>query len=170
MSNSKRGSAWVLVFACRRILQLNLTCQSTRIHTRRGRLCRSCWWPGHFYVKTPVAIALFLAIAAAIWGLVFFLPQPESAGLLLIFQLIASIALLLGPIIVYSFVATALNRRAITAVGVERCAERGLELVKVEMHKNHFTLVYRHGEQKQRAKFRVKFVPTTWRIKEVTWL
>lgn len=117
-----------------------------------------------------MALALFLAIAAAIWGLVFVLPQPDSAGLLLTFQFIASIVLLFGPIIVFSIVATALNRRAITAVGIERCTERGLELVKVEMHKNHFTLVYRDGGQKQRAKFRVKFVPTTWRIKEVTWL
>jgi hypothetical protein len=29
-----------------------LTCQSTRTHNSRRRLRRSCWWSGHFYVKS----------------------------------------------------------------------------------------------------------------------
>jgi hypothetical protein len=42
--------------------------------------------------------------------------------------------------------------------------------VKLGMHKNHFTVVYADGERQKGAKFRIKFVPTTWLVKEVTWL
>ena len=115
-------------------------------------------------------LAVFLAIGATIWGVAFLLPRPEAAGALLAFQLVVGIAMLLGPIIVHSWVATALTRRAVTNVGVKWCIEKGVQFAAVEMHKNHFTVVYLEAERKQRAKFRLKFVPTTWKVREVTWL
>jgi uncharacterized membrane protein len=117
-----------------------------------------------------VELAVFLTIGAAIWGLAIALPRPEGAGALLAFQLTVGFGMLLGPILVHSFVATSLTRRAVTKVGTKWCAERSVEFIKVEMHKNHFTVVYVEADRKQRAKFRVKFVPTTWSVREVTWL
>ena len=117
-----------------------------------------------------MAPIIFFAVLGLFMGVISVLPWPESPGALLIVQVLSAVALLLGPIAVYSVVATWLNRRAITAVAKAWCAERNVLFERAEMHKNHHAVVFTENAQKKRAKFRVKFVPTTWRIREVTWL
>jgi len=117
-----------------------------------------------------MAPIIFLAVLGLFVGVVYVLPWPESPGGLLTAQIISAVALLIGPIVVYAVIATRLDRRAITAVAKAWCAERNVQLERAEMHKNHHTVVYTENGQKKRARFRVKFVPTTWRVREVTWL
>lgn len=117
-----------------------------------------------------MAPLLFIAIAGLIWEVVRITPWPESAGLLLVAQLLAAVAMLFGPILAMAYISTALTRRAVTKVGTSWCQENQFSLVRVEMHKNHFAVVYKDGERKGRAKFRVKFILTTWQVREVIWL
>ena len=117
-----------------------------------------------------MAPALFLAIVGLFMGIAYVLPWPQSDGLLLAAQLVAGAALLFGPIFVYAAIATWLDRRAVTAIAKAWCARRDVAFERAELHKNHHAVVFREGTKTRRAKFRVEFVPTTWLVREVTWL
>jgi hypothetical protein len=86
------------------------------------------------------------------------------------FNVIGGIGALILPIVIYSIVDLRLTRRAVNSVGLNWCVENEAALVRVEMHKNHFTLVCRQAEKQERKKFRIRFFFSTWHVKEVQWL
>lgn len=88
----------------------------------------------------------------------------------LAFNVFGGIGALVLPIVVYSVIDHRLTRRAVNAIGLTSCTESGAEFVRVEMHKNHFTLVCRHAERQERKKFRIRFVFSTWYVRSVQWL
>ena len=55
-------------------------------------------------------------------------------------------------------------------VALARCATLREEFVRLELHKNHYSLISLRDGVKQRHKFRVRFVLGTWSIREVEWL
>lgn len=88
----------------------------------------------------------------------------------LAFNIIGGIGALILPIVVYSLIDRRLTQLAVDAVGENWCSESGAEFVRVELHKNHFALVCRQAQKLERKKFRVRFLLSTWHVKEVQWL
>ena len=88
----------------------------------------------------------------------------------LAFNVIGGIGALVLPIVVYSIIDIRLTQRAVNAVGLSWCTDSGAEFVRVERHKNHFTLVCRQAEKQERKKFRAHFLFSTWHVKDVQWL
>jgi hypothetical protein len=118
-----------------------------------------------------VAPALFIvlfAIAGLLLRLVASLEMTNEARLAL--NLIGGIGALVFPVVVYSIIDLKLTQRAVSAVGVKESQKVGAEFVRVEMHKNHFTLVTGNAKKKDRRKFRVCFVFSTWQVKTIEWL
>jgi hypothetical protein len=118
-----------------------------------------------------MAILLIVFLYAVVLALL----RPISAldmsnEVRLAFNVLGGIGALVLPIVFYSLIDFRLTKRAVTAVGQQWCLANAADFVAVEMHKNHFTLVYKQPEQKQRKKFRVRFVFTTWHVKKVEWL
>jgi hypothetical protein len=117
-----------------------------------------------------VAQLLVLALYGAALGILAVLPQPSTPGLLLSFQLVSTMFVVVGPIIVYSMIDRVLTLRAVTKAARAWWAERSIVVVRVDRHKNHFTAILLDHGKPRGAKFRVKFFHTTWNVKEVNWL
>lgn len=71
---------------------------------------------------------------------------------------------------IYSLIESRLTYRAVKQVGVDWCQDQGFEFAKVEVHKNHFVVIYKQSEKLVRKKFRLRFIPTTWFAKTVDLL
>jgi hypothetical protein len=118
-----------------------------------------------------VAPALFLvlfSIAGLLLRFVASLEMTNEARLAL--NLIGGIGTLVFPVVVYSIIDLKLTQRAVNAVGLKESQEVGAEFVRVEMHKNHFTLVTGNAKKEDRRKFRIRFILSTWQVKTVEWL
>ena len=116
---------------------------------------------------------LIIIFLYAITGLCLYLLASidMSNELRLAFNLIGGIGALVLPIAIYSTIDFRLTKKIITAIGKDFCIENGKEFVRVELHKNHYTVVFKsENEKPKRQKFRVLFVPTTWNVKRVEWL
>ena len=88
----------------------------------------------------------------------------------LAFNIFGFITLLFLPIFIYSVIDLKLSQRAVNLVGESWCLENKVDFKKTEIYKNHFSLIYLDGQKKLRKKFRVRFIMTTWFIKDVEWL
>ncbi len=117
-----------------------------------------------------------LALIAALYGIALSLGSLGARvylgnGGTLAFQIVVGIGVLVLPLVVYSAIDLKLTKMALERVGKAWSAEHGVEFQRVEMHKNHLTLLFRRGGGKiERQKFRIAFVLTTWKIKRVEWL
>ncbi|ACV26233.1 hypothetical protein [Kangiella koreensis] len=114
-------------------------------------------------------------IIAGLYGLMFLVIKLVTSfefnnEIRLIINILVGIGALVLPIVIYSLIDFKLTHRAINLVGHSWCEEQNVEFKKVEMHKNHFALIYLQENKKMRKKFRVRFIPTTWFIKSVEWL
>ncbi|WP_223670551.1 hypothetical protein [Kangiella shandongensis] len=114
-------------------------------------------------------------IILALYSLMFLLiklvvPLEMSDEVRLVFNIVGGIGVLVLPIVIYSFIDFKLTQRAVNVVGKNWCQVHDKQFNKVDMHKNHFTLVYQEGNKKARKKFRVRFILTTWFVKSVEWL
>jgi hypothetical protein len=132
----------------------------------RAYACRSCRTLGS--TLAPALIVLLFAATAALLRFVVSLEMSDGARFLT--QVVGGIGFLVLPLLAYSAVDLALTRRVIEKVARRYCAERSVEYVRSEIHKNHFTVVYRENGKQGRAKFRVAFYFTTWAVREVQWL
>lgn len=116
-----------------------------------------------------------LLIIVALYSLMFLFikalaPLEMSNEVRLAFNLVGGIGALILPVVIYSLIDSKLTRRAVNLVGKNWCQEHNVEFNKVEMHKNHFALIYQDGGNKIRKKFRIRFILTTWFVKSVKWL
>ncbi|ERP89606.1 hypothetical protein Q670_04215 [Alcanivorax sp. P2S70] len=114
-------------------------------------------------------------IVLALYGLMFlvvgiFVPMDMSNESRLAFNLFGGAAILFGPLVIFSFIDQKLDRVALSKFGSTWCVEQGVEFSEVKIYKNHFALLYTESGAAKRKKFRAKFIPTTWHIKEVEWL
>lgn len=114
-------------------------------------------------------------IIAALYGLMFLIIKlvtsfEFSNEIRFFINIVGGIGALVLPIVIYSFIDFKLTQRAINHIGQSWCREKNLEFKKVEIHKNHFSLIYLQDNKKVRKKFRVLFIPTTWWAKSVEWL
>lgn len=114
-------------------------------------------------------------IIAALYGLMFLVIKLVTSfefnnEIRLFINILVGIGALVLPIVIYSFIDFKLTQRAINLVGQSWCKEQNVEFKKIEMHKNHFALIYLKDNKKIRKKFRVRFIPITWIVKSVEWL
>jgi len=88
----------------------------------------------------------------------------------LAFNVVGGIGALVLPLAIFAAIDLRLTRQVVERIGRGYCIDRGAEFVRAEVHKNHFTVVYRESQERKRQKFRVRFVPTTWLVRTVEWL
>lgn len=114
-------------------------------------------------------------IIAVLYGLMFLLIKlvtsfEFSNEVRLIINIVGGIGALVLPIIIYSIIDFKLTQRTLNHLGRRWCEERSLEFKTIEMHKNHYALIYRQNNNKMRKKFRAQIIPTTWRVRSIEWL
>lgn len=114
-------------------------------------------------------------IIAALYGLMFLLIKlvtsfEFSNEVRLIINIVGGIGALVVPILIYSIIDFKLTQRALKQLGRDWCEKHSLEFKTVEMHKNHYALIYRQDNKKMRKKFKARFIPTTWFVKSIEWL
>jgi len=114
-------------------------------------------------------------IVIFLYGIMFILikavaPLEMNNEVRLLFNIVGGIGFLILPIAIFSIIDIRLTKRAVNVVGEIWCLENNVDFEKVEMHKNHFSLIYRNSGSKAYKKFRVRFLFTTWFIKTVEWL
>ncbi len=118
-----------------------------------------------------MALLLIASLYALVWFVFSLLvPIDMSNGVRLAFNIVGGISALVLPIVIYSFIDFYLSRRTVQNIGKEWCKENDKEYIKVDMFKNHFALVYKQNGKKERKKFRIRYVLTTWILESVEWL
>jgi hypothetical protein len=118
-----------------------------------------------------MALALLAGLYILAGSLVYLLTRIDISNdeLRLAINVLAGIGALILPIAVYSAIDFRLTRAAVERIGRNWCAASGFEFLRTEMHKNHFSVIYKTSEKKRQS-FRVRFVPTTWIVKGIEWL
>ena len=104
-----------------------------------------------------VLLAVFYVVA--FWLLRTLAPLAESqpGGLLVLAQVLGGVAALFGPLAITATIDSWLDRRAVMKVALARCATLREEFVRLELHKNHYSLISLRDGVKQLHKFRVRF-------------
>ena len=104
------------------------------------------------------------------WLLSLFVSFEMSNEVRLAFNLIGGVGTLILPIVIYSYIDLYLTKLAVSKVALNWCHENNVGFVRVELHKNHFVVLYNNDGKEQRKKFRINFIFSTWSIKKVEWL
>jgi hypothetical protein len=97
-------------------------------------------------------------------------PLEMSNEVRLAFNVIGGIGALFIPIAIYAALDFKLTKRAVNKVGKNWCLANNKEFNRMEMHKNHFTLICQEAGKKIRKKFRIRFTLSTWFVRSVDWL
>ncbi len=116
----------------------------------------------------PLIIVALYGLTIAILWLCARLDMSDEVRLA--FNVVGGIGALVIPLIIFGALDLRLTRRVVERISRRYCIDRGVDFVSAEMHKNHFTVVYRASQERKRQKFRVRFVPTTWLVRTVEWL
>ena len=95
---------------------------------------------------------------------------PMSPEVRLVAGIVLGIGAFIVPLVVFSLIDAAWWKRNVARVAKEWCASRSLDFRRAELHKNHFTAVASHGEDKVRRRFRMSRHFLVWKVKRVEWL
>jgi len=118
-----------------------------------------------------MALVLILLLYAATIGALGYISGFEMSNeVRLGFHIGAAFVGLLLPIVLYSAIAFWLDKRAARRIGMRWCEANAATFLRVEMHKNHYTLVCSSSGKKMRRKFVVRFLLSTWIVRNVEWL
>lgn len=118
-----------------------------------------------------MSIAILVTFyAAAFWLIRLGAQQDMSDGARLAFNILGGIGALFLPLFLFGALNFWLKLRVAKRVARAWCEEQKGELLNVEIHKNHYSARYRLDDRKLYQKFRIRFVSTTWWVKQVFWL
>src|SRR5262245_23184776 len=115
-----------------------------------------------------IVLAMFVAISAVTLAAITRLPADPTTEFAV--STLGSILALVAPIVGYSFVSRRLTQRTVDTIGRSWCRDHNREFVRVEISKNHFSLIHADGSLKGRQRFRVRFRRLSWQVESVEFI